>query len=95
MAIIKSLNHRAFYISSSKTIFYKELSNIKKSLISNNFPKNLVDQQIRLYLQSIKKNNNTINNNNTNRINLYYRNQMRYNYKLDGQTITKSIKRNK
>ena len=37
--------------------------------------------------------NNTTNNNNTNRINLYYRNQIHYNYKLDEQTITNIIKR--
>ena len=30
----------------------------------------------------------TTNNNNTNRINLYYRNQMQNNYKLNEQAIT-------
>ena len=45
IAIIKNLIHKAFYISSSKTIFYKELTNIKQTLVNNNFPNNLVDQK--------------------------------------------------
>ena len=74
-------------------IFYKELTNIKQILVDNNFLHKVVDQQIKLYLHNIHKNNNIINNNNTNRINLYYRNQMHYNYKLDEQAITNIIKR--
>ena len=93
IAIIKkNLFYRAFYIS-SKTLFYKELINIKETIVNNNFPNKLVDQQIKLYLQNINKNNNITNNNNTNRINLYYRNQMHYNYKLDKQAIINIIKR--
>ena len=87
-ANIKDLIDRAFYISSSKTIFYKELTNIKQTLVNNNFSNKLVDQQIKLYLQNINKNNNT-----TNRINLYYRNQMHYNSKLDKQAITNIIEK--
>ena len=90
IAIIKNLIHRAFYISSSKTIFYKELTNIKQTLVNDNFPNEIVNQQIKLYLQNIHQNNNTTNNN---KINLYYRNQMHYNYKLDKQAITNIIKR--
>ena len=50
-------------------------------------------RKIILYLHNIHKNNNTINNNNTNRIYLYNRNQMHYDYKLDEQAITNIIKR--
>ena len=48
--IKKKIIHRAFYISLSKTIFYKELTNIKQTLVNNYFPNKLVDQQIILYL---------------------------------------------
>ena len=72
LAIIKNLNHRAFYISSSKTIFYKKITYIKQTLVKNNFPNKIVDRQIKLYLHNIHKINNTTNHNNTNRINLYY-----------------------
>ena len=93
IAIIKNLIHIAICIFSSKTIFYKELINIKQTLVNNNFPNKLVNQQIKLYLHNIYKNNNTTNNNNTNRINLYYRNKMHYNYKLNEQAITNIMKR--
>ena len=43
IAIIKKLIRRAFYIS-SKTIFYKELTNIKQTLVNNNFPNRQVNQ---------------------------------------------------
>ena len=74
-------------------MFYKELINIKQTRVDHNFPNKLVDQQIKLYLHNIHKNNNTTNTTNTNRINRYYRNQMHYNYKLDEQAITNTIKR--
>ena len=51
-------------------MFNKELTNIKRTLVSKNFPNKLVDQQIKLYFHNIHKNNNPSNNNNTNRINL-------------------------
>ena len=40
------------------------------------------------FLHNIRKNNNTTN---TNRINVYYRNQMHYNYKLHEQAIINII----
>ena len=57
IALIKNLIHTAFFISSSKTIFYKEL-------VNNNSLNNLVDQQIKLYLCTINQNNRNNNNNN-------------------------------
>ena len=65
----------------------------KYTLVNNNFPNKLIDQQIKLYLHNIHKNNNTINYDNINRINLYYRNQMHYNFKLDEQVKVNIIKR--
>ena len=64
---------------------------MKQTLVNENFPYKLVDQEIKLYLENINKNNTT--NNNTYRINLYHRNQMQYNYKLDEQAMTNIIKR--
>ena len=92
IAIIKNLIHKEFSISST-TIFYKELINIKQTLVNDNFHYKLIDQKIKLYLQNFNKNNNTTYNNNTKRINLYYRNQMHNYYKLNEQAITNIIKR--
>ena len=54
IVIIKKLIHRAFYISSSKTIFYNELI-IKQTLVNYDFPYKLVDQQIKLPSQHSQK----------------------------------------
>ena len=42
-AIINNLIFSAQLISSSKTIFYKELKIIKQTLINNGFPNSIVD----------------------------------------------------
>ena len=75
---------------SSKTIFYKELKNIKQTIVNNNFPNKLINQQIKQYLHNIHKNSNY---NNTNKIDLNYKNQMHKNYKIDEQLITNIIHR--
>ena len=93
IALIKNLLHRDYHISSSKIIFYKELTNVKLSLVNNNFPNKLINQQIKQYHHNIYKNSNNNNNDNTNRINLCYNNQMHKNYKLDKQVITNIIHR--
>ena len=54
IAIIKNLIHRAFYISSSKTIFYKELTNIKQTLVNKNFSNKLIDQQNYTFIKFTK-----------------------------------------
>ena len=75
IVIIKKLIHRAFYISSFKTIFYKKLINIKLTQVNNNFPNKQVDQQIKYIFKTFTKiiAQPTIT---TLTINLYYRNQM-------------------
>ena len=46
---------------------------MKQTLVNNNFPNELIGQQIKKYLHNIHKNsNNNHNNYNTNRINRYY-----------------------
>ena len=77
----------AFSISSS----FQELTSIILILVNNNFPNKLVDQKIKYNLYTIHQNNENINKNET--INLYYRNQMHKNYKLDEQAITNIIPR--
>ena len=46
-AIINNLISCAKLISSSKTIFYKEVENIKQAFINNGFPNYIVDEQIK------------------------------------------------
>ena len=46
---------RAKLISPSKTIFYKEVENVKQALINNGFPNSIADEQIK---RMIKNKNN-------------------------------------
>ena len=42
-------------ISSSKTIFYKEVENIKQALINNGFPNYIVDEQIKRMIKNVNQ----------------------------------------
>ena len=56
-AIIHNLISRAKLISSSKTIFYKEVENIKQALINNGFPNYIVDEQIKRMIKNVNQQN--------------------------------------
>ena len=94
--IINKLISRVKLISSSKAIFYKELKNIKQTLINNGFPNYIIDEQIKRTIRNINQHNKH-HHNQTNKqkfIKHFYRNQMHHIYKLD-QNISKTlIKRN-
>ena len=54
--IINNLIFRAKLIS-SKTIFYKEVDNVKQALISNGFPNYIVDEQIKRIIKNVNQQN--------------------------------------
>ena len=56
-AIIHNLISYAKLISSSKTIFYKEVENIKQALINNGFPNYIVDEQIKRMIKNVNQQN--------------------------------------
>ena len=80
-AIIHNLISRAKLISSSKTIFYKEVENIKQALINNGFPNYIVDEQIKHRIKNVNQENKqcTTPPSQQTYIKLFYRNQMHYN----------------
>ena len=49
------LFRRAKMISSSKTIFYKEVENIKQAFINNGFHNYLVDEQIKRMIKNVNQ----------------------------------------
>ena len=75
-AIIHNLISRAKLISSSKTIFYKELENIKQALINNGFPNYIVDEQIKRMIKNVNQQNKqcTTPSSQQTYIKLFYRN---------------------
>ena len=80
--IIDNLISRAKLISSSKTIFYKEIENIKQALIYNGFPNNFVDEQIKRMIKNVNQQNKhcTTPPSQQTYIKLFYRNQMHFNF---------------
>ena len=91
-AIINNLISCAKLISSSKTIFYKELKNGNQTLINNGFPNYIVDEQIKCIIKNVSQQNKYCNTppNKQAFIKLFYHNQMHYNYKLD-ENILKTL----
>ena len=55
--IINYLISHAKLISSSKTIFYKEVENIKQALINNGFPNYIVDEKIKHKIKNVNQQN--------------------------------------
>ena len=51
--IINNLISRTKLISFSKTIFYKEVKNIKQALINNGFPRYIADEQIKRMIKNV------------------------------------------
>ena len=84
-AIINNLISRAKLISSSKTIFYKEVENVKQALINNRFPIYTVEEQIKQIIKNVNQENKhcTTPPSQQTYIKHFYRNQMHYNYKSD------------
>ena len=87
---------RAKLISSSKTIFYKEVKNIKQALIDNGFPNYIVDEQIKRMIKNVNQQNKqcTTPPSQQTYIKLFYRNQMHYNYKSDEKIMKTLIHKN-
>ena len=83
-------------ISRAKTVFGKEVENIKQSLINNGFPNYFVDEQIKLMIKNVNQQNKhcTTPPSQQTYIKLFYRNQMYYNYKSDEKILKTLIHKN-
>ena len=81
---------------SSKTIFYKEVENIKQALINNGFPNYIVDEQIKRMIKNVNQQNKqcTTPSSQQTYIKHFYRNQLHYNYKSDEKVLKTLIHKN-
>ena len=95
-AIIRNLISRAKLISTSQTIFYKEVENIKQALINNGFPNYIVDEQIKRMIKNVNQQNKQCTTPSSQQTYLkhFYRNQMHYNYKSDEKIMKTLIHKN-
>ena len=71
IGLIKTLTHRAFEICSSWSLFDQECNKIKTLLLKNMYPSNLIDKEIKKYLNK-RFTDNTIENRD-NKIVCYYK----------------------
>ena len=94
--IIHNLISRAKLVSSSKTIFYKEVENIKQAFINNGFPNYIVNEQIKRMIKNVNQQNKhcTTQSSQQTYIKLFYRNQVHNNNKSDEKTLKTLIHRN-
>lgn len=80
ISVIKTFLHRAYSISSTWNGFDLEIKRIKQLLINNNFPNFIVDkitqEFINTKLSQKNRNQNDSQNNNQEKIKLFYQNQM-------------------
>ena len=90
IAVIKNFLQRAKLISSSRTLFLKELSSIKRTLVNNGFPNRIVDEQISVFLHNSSTNPSQPDNKS---IDLYYRNQFHQSYRQDESVIRDILKK--
>ena len=77
-------------------MFYKEIKNIKQILINDGFPNYIGDEQINRIIKNVSQKNKHCNipANKPNIYQTFYRNQLPYNYKLDGNILKTLIHRN-
>ena len=91
--VIKSFLHRAFHISCDWNTFHEEVERIRQMLVNNNFPVNIVDKTISIFLKKINQTNN--NNDTTNKdIKIFYRSQMSSNYQQEETKLSNIIQKN-
>ena len=77
---MKTFTSRTKLQSSSQTIFLSELKNIKQTLIKNGFPNNIVDTEIKHFINKIEQHNIDNMLNHKQSIDLYYKKQFHSNY---------------
>ena len=87
LSVIKSYIKRAYSVSSSWDLFNAEITRMKQILVNNGFPNSIVDTEIRTVMNNIR---NQHQNQNCDKIKVFYCNQMNNNYKTD-ETVIKNI----
>ena len=87
--VIKTMLHRAYLICSDWPSFHAEIKRLKQLFSNNNFPMNIVEREVRRFLDS-KQDVNNHDNLIPSTIKLYYKNQMCTQYKQEENNL-KSI----
>ena len=92
-AVVKTLLHRAFNISSTWEAFHNEITSKKQLLVNDEYPIKLIDEQISNFL-SLKFNKISIQIITPPNITLFYRNQFNSNFKQEEIMLRQIVKKN-
>ena len=90
IGVIKTFLHRAFNICSTYQALHSEIDRIKQLLTNNNYPMELIDNEVRKFLNR-KFDADPTSHDPANKIPLYYRSQMSLQYKQEKETLKKII----
>ena len=93
ISVINNYINRAFKVTNNWEDFHEEIKNIKQTLVNNNYSNNMIDSQIKTFLEKkVTQNEKTKENKTT--INIYYCNQMHHNYKIDERVLKEIVHNN-
>jgi hypothetical protein len=92
ISVLRTLLHRAHAITSSWDNFDAEVRRIRKLLVNNGFPIELLDENIKKFLHN--KFTNAVKPAAKKEITLMYRNQFTSNFKQDEQNLRRAISKN-
>ena len=87
---ITSLINRAYKICSNWNNFNEEIERLKQVFVNNNYPNDIFDSVVKNFIE--KKISGQTKEQENNKINLYYENQMSLNYKVDEKILKDIIK---
>ena len=93
-AVIVSYVKRAWTTCSSHEYFTTEISRVKQLLVNNAYPNKLIDKTIKNFMDKIHNTTQRNDDNQSEKIRVFYRNQMNSSYKVDEKVIKKIIKDN-
>ena len=92
-SVITNYLNRAYKVSSSWPDFHNEVMHIKQKLVNNNYSNNVVDAQIKIFLQ--KKLSTSVNQEEKRTlIPIYYQSQTHLNYKIEERAIKNIVLNN-
>jgi hypothetical protein len=92
--VIKTFLHRAFTICSDWVAFIEEIEKIKQKLVNNGFPQDLIEKEVKNFLNSKHKLevSRKVNEPEKTAINVYYQDQMTSLYKQREAQLKKIMK---
>ena len=90
-SVIRSYIRRAYKICSSWQLFDAEIRRVKQNLVNNGFSNNLIESEIKIFLDKTHNKKNKLLDQT---YNVYYCNQMSESYKTDERILKEMIKSN-